>query len=58
MIVKIKYVKIVGLLGGVLSGIALVLGGQTQEGIGLIFASLSSANLAGESDNTDQRLET
>lgn len=39
-----RSIKIIGLLGAVLSGIALCLKGQPNEGIGLIAASVSSAS--------------
>lgn len=39
-----RSVKIIGLAGAVLSGIALIMQGQVQEGVGLIAASVSSAS--------------
>lgn len=40
-----KYVKWLGLVGAIASGASLIASGQVQEGVGLIFASLSSAGI-------------
>lgn len=37
----------VGLIGSLATAAALIAKGQTQEGIGLVFASLSSAGVIG-----------
>lgn len=37
-----KWVKYLGLLGGLFAGVSLIITGQTVEGVGLIAASLTS----------------
>lgn len=48
MLNKVKVLKWMGFTGAILSGIALSANGQPQEGIGVIFAAFSSANLLSE----------
>lgn len=43
---KTKIAKWIGLFGAVASGVALTVNGQVQEGVGVIFAAFSSANLS------------
>lgn len=46
---KYKVSKIAGLIGALLSGGALIMTGQTAEGVGIIAASISSITAFGRS---------
>lgn len=43
---KVKIAKILGLLGALISGAALIAGGSYAEGLGIMAAGFSSADLS------------